>query len=302
MRALVVGAVEGTRVAINAIASCPGWTVAGIMTLPPDLSSRHSDFVDLTQDASRVGAKLIHAANSNSEEACREASSVEPSCTFIIGWSQICRPAFRAAVGDKVVGYHPAALPRLRGRAAIPWTILLDEKITASTLFWIDDGVDTGDILAQRFFHIAPRETAASLYAKHMAALGDILDHSLRELADGKVPRFRQDDACATYATKRTPEDGRIDWKRPAYEVDRLIRAVGRPYPGAFTEYRGARMTIWNTRPADGEYHGIEGQVVARGDTWFEVICGDGKLLRVTDYDQSDSAALPAMHAVLGRA
>ena len=79
-----------------------------------------------------------------------------------------------------MVGYHPAPLPRLRGRAVIPWTILLDEKITASSLFWIDEGVDSGPLLAQRFFHIAPDETAATLYARHMTAL----DAMLREVRD----------------------------------------------------------------------------------------------------------------------
>src|SRR3546814_18147932 len=81
-----------------------------------------------------------------------------------MGGSQICKPAFRQAAGGQGIGYHPAPLPRLRGRAVIPWTILLDEKITASTLFWIDDGVDSGPILAQRSFHIAPDEKAAILY------------------------------------------------------------------------------------------------------------------------------------------
>src|SRR3546814_17829006 len=78
-----------------------------------------------------------------------------------MGWSQICGPAFRALFPDRAIGYHPAALPRLRGRAAIPWTILQQEPITAGTLFWIDAGTDTGDIADQQFFHVAPDETAA---------------------------------------------------------------------------------------------------------------------------------------------
>src|SRR3546814_2322762 len=100
-------------------------------------------------------------ADRNAADVLEAVSALAPDYVFVIGWSQICKPAFRQAAGGQVIGYHPAPLPRLRGRAVIPWTILLDEKITASTLFWIDDGVDSGPILAQRYFHIAPDETAA---------------------------------------------------------------------------------------------------------------------------------------------
>src|SRR3546814_5174240 len=73
----------------------------------------------------------------------------------------------------------PAPLPRLRGRGVIPWTILANEPITAGTLFWIDDGADSGPILEQAFFHVAPDETAASLYARHMRALGEMMPRAL---------------------------------------------------------------------------------------------------------------------------
>jgi methionyl-tRNA formyltransferase len=302
MRALVVGAVEGTRVAAQTIANCPGWTLGGIMTLRPDLAGRHSDFADLSAEAAASGAELIHVASSNSPEACARVAALAPDYTFVIGWSQICGPEFRAAAEGKVVGYHPAALPRLRGRATLPWTILLDEKITGSTLFWIDDGVDSGDILAQRFFHVAPRETAASLYAKHMEALRAILGEALTRLAAGEALRTPQNPELATYATRRRPEDGRIDWSRPASEVDRLVRAVGRPYPGAFTELGERRFTIWNAAPESGSaLHAIPGQVVALGDTGFTVACGDGNVIRITDFSSDPPDSQPAMHAVLGQ-
>jgi methionyl-tRNA formyltransferase len=302
MRALVVGAVEGTRVAAQTIASCPGWTLAGIMTLRPDLAARHSDFADLAPEAAASGAELIHVASSNSPEACARVTALAPDYTFVIGWSQICGPEFRAAASGQVLGYHPAALPRLRGRATLPWTILLDEKIAGSSLFWIDDGVDSGDILAQRFFHVAPRETAASLYAKHMATLRSILGEALPRLAAGEQPRTPQDAALATYATRRRPEDGRIDWSRPAAEIDRLIRAVGRPYPGAFTELAERRFTIWSAEPASGTgLHAIPGQVIAIETAGFSVACGDGNVIRVTDFSADPSDDPPGMHTVLGQ-
>lgn len=300
MRAIVVGAVESTRVAVRSLANAPGWHVDAVITLPPDLAGRHSDFIDLAPDAAATGADLVHAADSNAPSVIDLVATRRPDMVFVIGWSQICRPAFRAAAGDRVIGYHPAPLPRLRGRGVIPWTILLAEPISAGTLFWIDDGVDSGDILAQQFFHVAPDETAATLYARHMAALGQMLDSSLAALAAGDAPRTPQDGRHATWAARRTPADGRIDWQRPAAEIERLVRAVGRPYPGAFTTARGEPLVIWASEPwPDSPRHAASpGQVVACDAESFVVRCGDGSALRVTEWEGRG----PALHARVGDA
>jgi len=301
MRALLIGAVEGTRVALDAIAAAPDWELAALGTLPPTLAGRHSDFVDLAPHAAEQGAALLHVANCNSDEFIAQVQEVAPDIIFVIGWSQLCGTALRRIVNGRVMGYHTAALPRLRGRATIPWTILLEEKITASTLFWIDDGVDSGPILAQRFFHVAPDETAATLYAKHMRALRQALDETLPRLAADYLPGERQDERLATWAARRRPDDGKINWNRPAREVDRLIRAVGRPYPGAFTWAGSDLLTVWEAEPwlEGGRYHGLPGQVLERGDTGFSVACGDGQGLRITRFESS-SSKLPALHGILG--
>src|SRR3546814_19688752 len=120
-------------------------------------------------------------------------------------------------------------------RGVIPWTILADEPITAGTLFWIDDGVDSGPILEQAFFHVAPDETAASLYARHMRALGEMMPRALAALATGSPPRLEQDEPYASWAATRPPADGRSDWRQNAIALARLIRATRRPYPGAWS-------------------------------------------------------------------
>lgn len=300
MRALLIGAVEGTRVAAEAIAQVSGWDLAAIATLPPELAARHSDFVDLAPVAARHGAKLLPVAQCNAPAFLKQMQAIAADIVFVIGWSQICGPEFRSAAGGRVVGYHPAPLPRLRGRAVIPWTILLDEKITASSLFWIDDGVDSGPVLAQRFFHVAPGETAATLYAKHMAALDTMLRELLPRLAQGSVPGEPQDERVATWATRRRPGDGRIDWRQPAEQIERLVRAVSHPYPGAFTDADGDRITIWSARACAcaERQHASPGQVVLRDAAGFAVRCGDGRALHVLDYEATTRA--PALHSMLG--
>lgn len=297
MRAIVVGAVESTRVALAALAR-GGWDVAAVVTLPLALAGRHSDFVDLAPDAAAVGADLIAAPDANAPEVVARLAALRPDIAFVIGWSQLCRPAMVAALGGRLVGYHPAPLPRLRGRGVIPWTILLDEPITASSLFWIDEGVDSGPIIGQQYLHLARDETATTLYARHMAALATLLDRVLPELATGTAPALVQDERFATWAARRVPADGIIDWSAPACAVARLVRAVTRPYPGASTVSPRDALTVWHAEPwADGARHaGCPGQVIARDDRGFAVRCGDGGGVWINDFD----GAAPRLHDRLG--
>jgi len=298
-QAVIVGAVQSTEVAIRAAAGIDGWRVPLVITLPPDREKRHSDFCDLSRVAGDVGADLHCTLSVNGEDVLERIGAIAPDLIFVVGWSQICHPPFLDLLPGRVLGYHPAALPRLRGRAAIPWTILTDEAITAGTLFWIDQGTDTGAIYEQHFFHVARDETARSLYAKHMQALEGMVGTALRRLAEGDNRSLVQDDRYATYAARRTAEDGRIDWSRPTVEIDRLIRAVGSPYPGAFTMTGGERVTLREAQAVPGgERHAAcPGQVVAKSASGFLVKTVDG-LLSVTRWEAA-SDSFPKLHQVL---
>ena len=303
MRAILVGAVESTQIALATLIQSPDCELALVLTLPPEKASRHSDYVDLSDQASAAGVRLEAVENINRPEAIELIREADADYLFVIGWSQICGPDVMNSLPDAVIGYHPAALPRMRGRAAIPWTILQCEPITAGTLFWIDEGVDSGAILDQEYFHVAPDETAASLYDRHMRALEVMLQRSLQQMAAGRARRAIQDERYATWAAKRVAEDGRIDWKLPAQEIDRLVRAVGRPYPGAFTDYKGERLVIWASRvtASDRRYAALPGQIIERDaeGSRFIVQCGENTALEVTDCDYSGAARL-LLHGRLG--
>jgi len=302
MKAILIGAVESTRIALDCLARTPGWDLSAVFTLPPSLDNRHSDFVNLSGHAEQANARLLHVANMNAEEWLDLVSELAPDYVFVIGWSQICGPDFMARANGRVIGYHPAPLPRLRGRGVIPWTILLDEPITASTLFRIDEGVDSGPIVAQRFFHVAPDETAASLYAKHMAALEAMMPPLLERLAWGTATETVQDARYATWAARRRPEDGCLDWSTPAMTVWRIIRACGEPYPGAWTQLAGDKLIIDAAEPVSLSRYGasIPGQVIERTPYSFTVKCGDAAGVRVSRWRRTEPGP-PPMHCVLGR-
>jgi methionyl-tRNA formyltransferase len=193
-------------------------------------------------------------------------------------------------------------LPQLRGRAAIAWSILLGLSETGTSLFLIDDGMDSGALLAQRTFQIDPRETAATLIEKHMAALTAMLHDLLPRLADGTTQPIAQRTINISYGAKRVASDGVIDWTRPVAEIDRLIRASTRPYPGAFTFTRKRRVQIWTATPIKPAaiWFGHPGQVVFYDETRPVVLCGDGGYLRIDALDV-DGRALSGQVRFLDR-
>lgn len=302
MKAILIGAVESTRIALECLAQAPEWDLSAVLTLPPELDARHSDFVDLRSDAASAGAQFVPVSNINSEDALASISAAAPDYIFVIGWSQLCGPRFMSSARRGVIGYHPAPLPRLRGRGVIPWTILLEEPITASTLFRIDEGTDSGPILAQRFFHVAPDETAASLYANHMTALRTMLPTVLHNLAQGTAIETMQDERHATFAARRRPEDGRIDWSEPAKDVWRIVRACGDPYPGAWTFLGSDRIVIAAAHlvPLGQHRAAMPGQVVERTAESFTVKCGGDEGLHVSQWRRTKDGP-PPLHAILGR-
>ena len=284
MQKILTGAVESTSTALLTLCEL-GSPPEAVITLPLSMSSRHSDFVDLRPLAREAGIPVYEIENSNSQEGLALLRDLNPDLHLVLGWSQLCGPELLAIPEVGSVGFHPSALPENRGRAVIPWTILQGARATGSTLFWLSEGVDEGAILAQRAFTVDDEETARSLMDKHLTALrnllAELIDHELR----GHFPRVPQDPALATTCLQRTPEDGCIDWSRPAREVWTLIRAAGAPYPGAFTNSRIGVMRVWCAHLDDASgYWALPGQIVAVEHDGIVVQCGDRQHVKITEY------------------
>nr|WP_254445169.1 formyltransferase family protein [Ruegeria arenilitoris] len=301
LKTVFIGAVEGSAKALNALCAA-GHAPNLVITLPLDLSHRHSDFFDLEPICSEYEVPLHRTPKSEAPETLALISSINPDLVLVIGWSQLCSPALLGIPRIGCLGFHPSALPRLRGRGVIPWTILLGERETGATLFWLGDGADTGPIADQRLIKIDPnQETAASLYAKQISALAEMLPPLVTRIAEGEIPSEPQDESKASVCARRRPEDGYVDWSKPAAEIERLIRAAGPPYPGAFTYTAdGTRLTLnlAAPHPQDGYFIGLPGQVQAVNGSRFTVACGDFRCIDITDWAGAD--APPRLHTILG--
>ena len=131
------------------------------------------------------------------------------------------------------IQYHPSLLPKYRGPSAINWPIIQGENETGLSIFWPDDGLDTGDVLLQKTTQIGPSDTLGSVYFDRLFPMGvEAMLEAVDLVKAGKAPRIKQDDARATYEGRCGPDNARIDWGKPWQQIDRLIRGCN-PAPGA---------------------------------------------------------------------
>jgi methionyl-tRNA formyltransferase len=193
---------------------------------------------------------------------------------------------------------HGSYLPRYRGRAPLNWAIIHGEDHTGVSLHVMLKEADAGDLIDQEKVSIGPDEPVTTVLPRVRDAAVRVLGRQLDALLAGRAPRTPQNHALATYFGKRSPEDGRIDWNRPARDVFNLIRALTRPFPGAFTDVsrNGAthRLLIWwaQIRPSPNPT-AQPGTIVELSP--LTVACADGTALEIAEYEwvKSENALPP---------
>ena len=161
------------------------------------------------------------------------------------------------------INLHGSLLPKYRGRVPINWALVNGEKETGVTLHYMTIQPDAGDIIARQAFPIEDRDTAYDLHMKAADAARDLLKKTLPLIQNGTAPRIKQNDAEATYFHGRTPADGLIDWTKSADEIRNLVRAVTRPYPGAFTWYASKKYLIWEVGKTANTVNAEPGTIIS---------------------------------------
>ena len=148
---------------------------------------------------------------------------------------------------------HGSLLPRYRGRAPVNWVLVNGETETGVTLHLMTEKPDAGDIVGQAAVPISFEDTALTLFGKMEKAAESMLSGLLPRIAAGDIPRRPNEIGKGSYYGGRKPEDGRIDWTRPAVEIYNLVRAVTRPYPGAFSFLGSEKLLVWGAKPVSEE-------------------------------------------------
>jgi len=253
-----------------------GAEVVAVVTLPGPIDPNRSGqclFDDL-------GVPVIETEDVNSAQATTAVREAAPDAIFVVGWSQLIRGELLEVAPQGMFGMHPTLLPRHRGRAAIPWTILSGLTRTGVTLFEIvDPSADSGPIIGRREVDVAHDETATTLYDKLLEAHVELIREHVPQIAAGTAPREPQDLKRASAWPKRTPADGIIDWYTRAPYLGDWVRAQTRPYPGAFTYLGDEKLVVWRARPVELEPGDPAGTVVEVRPEGAVVACGEGGLL-----------------------
>jgi len=174
-------------------------------------------------------------------------ASFKPQLILVLGWYYMVPKYIRDIASLGAWGIHASLLPRYRGGAPLVWAIINGEKETGVTLFKLSDGVDDGDIIAQKSFPIDFSDAISDVYSKAIEASKEILIESL--LNDNLTFIPQKDINKFPVYPQRKPEDGKIDWAKDTIKIYNFIRAQTKPYPGAYTTVGGKKLIIWNAKP-----------------------------------------------------
>lgn len=203
---------------------------------------------------------------------------------LVFGWRTLIDPAVNKYLKFGSVAAHHSLLPLYRGFAPMQWAIINGEKETGVTLFLINDGeVDSGKIIMQKRIPVLPEDYALDVYEKTTKCTIEICLEFFENYKSNYIKLTDQDESKATYCCKRTPEDGKIDWKKNSSEIYNLIRALAYPFTGAFCNLGDSCFHI--RKAVQGEsnnkkYTGIiPGRVIKISNEGIEVMCGKGSIL-----------------------
>jgi len=219
-----------------------------LITLNDDKARKKSGRIYLDDVANINKTPLLKINNINDQVVVDTLKNYQIDWLFIIGWSQIAKEEVLNAPTYGCIGMHPTLLPEGRGRASIPWAIIKGLPETGVTMFKLNVGVDTGDIIGQESIKLDCSTTATELYQKVNEMHITLISTYWRYIVDNNLILTKQNEVIATEWPGRKPEEGAITETMSMDEADKLVRAVTRPYPGAFYDNGEKIIRVWSAR------------------------------------------------------
>jgi methionyl-tRNA formyltransferase len=216
----------------------------------------------IKEAALRRGIPVLQPERIRKDERVLNAlQKIVPDIIVVVAYGQIIPSAIIGLPRHRSVNVHFSLLPKYRGAAPVQWAILSGERKTGVTVFELNEKMDEGDILSQLETDIGERENARELEERLSGLGAGLLIETLEKI--DQLPHLRQDQAQATLAPRLHKDQAKIDWRKDAVSIDRMVRAFS-PWPGAFTFFRGQRIIIHSGRPLAAPARSPEpGRVVA---------------------------------------
>lgn len=248
--------------------------------------------------AIRLGIPVVQpAAIKNNAEFRAQLEALHPDAIIVVGYGRIIPQWMIDLPQHGNLNLHASLLPKYRGAAPIQWAIANGESITGVTTMRIDAGLDTGDILMQSEMAILPDDTAETLAPKLASAGAELMIETLRGLESRIVKPSPQDHSRATLAPILKKEDGRMDFSRSAYELFNRIRGF-RPWPGAFTTFKGKNMQVQRAEPVQNADRLLPGSIAVGAR--LLVGCGQETALNLIEVQLDGKRRMSAQEFING--
>jgi methionyl-tRNA formyltransferase len=251
----------------------------------------------LKEAALAAGLPVHQPASYRKQEVWDEFKAMKPDLQVMAFVTLFVPEEFLNIPTHGSIQYHPSLLPLGRGASAINWPIIQGEKETGLSIFWPDNGLDTGAVLLQRKTPISDTDTLGSVYFDRLFPMGvEAMMESIDLVKKGKAPKIVQDESLATYEGRCLAENAKIDWGKPWRQIDRLIRGCN-PAPAAWTTLDGKTLQVFDIKPLPAKdpkgIGGKIGEVVEIAADGFSVAVADGriKIMRVKPADGGKMSA-----------
>jgi len=244
MKAVFMGSGEIALPVLRWLDAAPGVELVGVVTQPDRPAGRGLQVKPgpIKQLATEQGIPMLQPVKVRAPEALEQIAALQADILVVMAYGQILPQQLLDMPPLGAINLHASLLPRHRGAAPVHAAVLAGDAKSGVTVMWMDAGLDTGDILLTKECGIEADETAGSLHDKIAELAPVALGEALDLIRAGGAPRFKQDDASATYAPKLDRSLGRLDWSKSAAEIDRTVRGLY-PWPGctAVVELEGGR-------------------------------------------------------------
>ena len=280
MRLVFMGTPAFAVPVLAGLTALDGCEVAGVYT-PPDRPAgrgRRAQSPPVKEFALEHGLRVHQPASLRSPEAQSELAALEPDAIIVAAYGKLLPPPVLELAPLGCLNIHPSLLPRHRGPSPVVTTILEGDQVTGVTLMLLDQGMDTGPLIAQTEYSLHGDETADTLTGVLFGMGGELLQESLPRWQSGELKDKPQDDSLATVTRKLERADGQADWTLTAEELERRARAFT-PWPGLFTNWNGSGLKLVEVSVLPHKSGGGEiGVVVKTGEPAAAVVTSHGLL------------------------
>ena len=242
--------------------------------------------------------KIFYSKNINSNNHYAEVKKLKPHLSIVAGYSQIFQERLINLPKFGTINLHAGPLPKYRGGSPLNWQIINGEKYIGISIIKMSEGIDEGLVLKKKYFLLKKNDDIQTVHKKVNKLFPDILINILKDIFNKKDRPVKQIEKKAQYWHQRSDLDGRINWHlMKCNEIHNLIRALTKPYNGAYTYFNNLKVTIYKSRISNKKFCGTPGRVVKIKNNNLLVICADyGLCIEEYKFNNSNKQLSNGMH------